>query len=196
MRPFYALLLVLSLFTASCSLCTYRNDCPGYNNPAFFHWFPYSPGQKLIFKNTLGATDTITIKTLDTNAAYSFKSKSANISCTTYVHIASKEYYSGTMNKLSLGEENGLQFSMNLFNSSVYTQQAVGPTGVSSYINHWSDSLVTNLTLQGVLFDTVQVLRNTDTSAGKGIVSQIYLAPRRGIVAYELFSGNERWLLQ
>jgi hypothetical protein len=189
--------------TCSCK----KVACPQFNDPSFDTWFPYNPGQQIIFKTLTGKTDTITFGSVIKSGSYEANKgcTHADHGCIQRIDILSGGTDSSGTSKFIISyniltpftstvipKKLELRFhQFNLTGTDVTSQGLQVEPGQSIQ----SQSIAT-VNLNGSIFSTVQVLQR-DTAALKNTGPyKLYLSQNTGLAAYETYPGGELWVKQ
>lgn len=201
--------LVTHLLICACLLnsCYTKYDCPGYPETSFFSWFPYSKGQRFIFKNSAGLADTLNIgkatKTEPyTGRSYKGKSDPDATKCSAGANIVSSDYTPSTrlildISHTATAESTNIGFA---FDRMIFACQNIADTGLLMSTEPGAKlhaHTVFDLNVHGRIFPRVQVIETEDSAyATKSKKDKLYLAKGFGIVGYETYPEKEAWWIQ
>ena len=203
--------LVLGSILLYCSCAKSSNSvpyitCPSFDDPLFIEWFPYTTDQKMIFKNSAGLADTISIASVNLSGQTTIiKLNFTADSCIAVATIVSNEKVdSGGILKLFLYDyrtASGLDTVTFYMYGFTFKALAVTDTGLNiAYLSPGIYSAsYTNYNFQGRIYNKVQVINSTDTIVKLTNIPWIYkvfIAQNTGIIGYETFPQKEIWALQ
>lgn len=200
----YAGIIVLFIgVEALFSFCSKKKSCPAFQDPDFDYWFPYRQGEVVYFQSTGNDKDTLRIETVHRSEAYETGGGWYGGSCNSGASIYSQH---------TVGQPPALQVQWSLFEGNPVSRTEVvlrefrlyGATlerqGITienaPYNGIYTGTYLPTTTLDGRTFSRVlEIQRDTTASKEMGIY-KIWLASGQGVVAYQHYPTNERWVKQ
>ncbi len=192
----------LLFFTAGCEICTCKKImCPGFSDPLFEQWAPYTTDQLLVFKTTSGVTDTIRISGVQKSEAYEGRTGGGygcGKGCFTSINIYGvgtdtfylKNFRMSASGKSKPGKK---EVYVSLMNTS-FNAMAVTDTGFSVYnydANPVSSRFQATITIGTKTFNNVQTIAYDTFYVKKTGVYKFYFAKNIGLVGLETYPDTK-----
>jgi hypothetical protein len=199
---------ILSTHLNGCNVCSCKKvACPAFSSRSFDKWFPYNNGQRLLFRDSTGHTDTITI-------VFQYKSNAyeAMIGCYNGAKGCKMEAQLRSIESLSTGSKFFTGYTLHSSWDGVQTYETVefvlynfiafatglqdtGLVGASGPAGMHSRSY-TNFSLGATHYEQVQILETDTANFDNKSINKIYLSRNVGLIAYEEYPSGIRWVKQ
>ena len=193
-----AIALIFGVAQVAFSFCS-DTICPAFNDKNFDQWFPYKKGQQFIFSNGI-QKDTITIAEVTRSEESRRSGGFGSPACSPYVIVNSVETGPVNYYKLALwGNDNYYRinvydFSIDYLNSS--DSGLIAAASPAGYNAHLRFEYPRNSSFNGVLYQKLEIISRDTTSIKSAGIYKIWLAPNKGVIAYEEYPGLVQWIKQ
>lgn len=205
--------IVTLLVQYSCTTCSVKKvPCGAFDEPAFFKWFPYRDKDVLSFKNTTTAdTFSYVMYRLDSSEAYEASRGGYNnttrgcvssASVSTWGNAGNQTYFSADYSILKTFDNGPVEKNLYLtfYGSQWYAGEVQENTIQPTY--GLQPELTTISTTPNLLFDNgitypYVVTLQKDTVYNKADkVYKLFIAKNSGIIGFEMYPSNQRWIIQ
>lgn len=200
---FVAGMMFLAFMINSCNVCSCKKvACPAFEDSNFQNWFAdYQSSQQFIFKHQ-SFFDTIKMGTPGKNEAYEAEQGCfgrGGQGCMMNFSVESTQITSAPNRKLAITYTGGPPTSAISLWVMGFNCSALGINDQGLVVNslRYTGSYAASLTLNGTLFNNVQVItRDTTVDQFTEQPYKVYISKGAGIVAYEIYPGRQLWVKQ
>ena len=198
----------VSLIVPSCTNCSKKVNCPGFEDTLLTSWFPYKDKNQLIFISTSNDRDTFTLINTSTSVPYDINVGGLNPNNGCY---SNKNYSSEEGDTSGKYMQVSLQVSASTYNDSSIKWAEAKIKRNQIYFNHLMDTGFSNITIEGQntiinrlpsatignrTFNNV-TSAYIDTTNGKiNGIYKIYFGRNQGLVSYIEYPSLKTWVLQ
>lgn len=207
MKNLFFLFLLIPFIFQACGVCTRKTvTCPSYDSTYRKQWFPYTKGQKLIFKNaTTNTLDTFAVtdcKVIDEDESTSYggySSKGGLCASEFYIRFLSQQdttplaYYVRHSNYTYMPSKSSSEFGEIRFNFGTFSYKMTEKDSLSAT----NGSYLSSFTLEnGITYTGLQSLVTTSKNNTGTYIGKLYIAKGQGLVGFIEYPSLQQWAIQ
>lgn len=187
-----AVFIVVQALFSFCS----KVHCPAFSDALYDSWLPYHQNQLLVFADSSGQTDSITISQADQSEAYTTSAGFGGQRCDISARLQSTP---GTYRYYELTVEETVFNDTTKTGSLAFGDLDVPMTGIADtglQVAKWTGDLPvsthfhSSYDLGGKTYSRVQEITRTDIASAKAAVHKLWLAENFGLIGYEETDGT------